>query len=102
MAWMNSVGNKVVITVEMQDGIVYRVPAYSMSMTTSCDYQDVVRGHFEFDTIEPGAWSSSDFKENVSILKSASEWKCEFCSSVHPRRETGCRKCGAPRSFIYD
>jgi len=73
-----------------------------MSMTTNIDYNDIIKQHFEFDTIGNGMWSQHDFKENVSKMKSASEWKCEFCGSVHPRKETGCHKCGAPRSFIYD
>ena len=95
-------GDKVIITVEMSDGIVYHVPAYSMSMSVSTEFSSEPRGHFEFDTIGLGMWSTKEFKEHTNILKSASEWKCEFCGSVHPRNETGCHKCGAPRSVIYD
>ena len=94
-------GDKVIITVELPDGIVYRAPAYSMSMSFGNEF-DFSHGHFEFDTIESGMWTAGKFSENVKSMKSASEWKCEFCGSVHPRNETGCHKCGAPRSFIYD
>jgi hypothetical protein len=51
--------------------------------------------------------SSMDWMLEKKVFKPSTvltikEWRCEYCLSVNLSSHLECRKCGAPRTFLYE
>jgi len=110
-------GEKCKIFIETLDGKVFEMTSIvtSMDITIQNDIIDTRSWGDEHSSYIAGLSSIDvDLKlrgasapiwttgKAINLETHKSEWKCDYCGSVHKREKTGCDKCGAVRSFIYD
>ena len=112
----NCFGQDVIVTIEQPDGQVFRGKAQAVRIDMRHPLTGIDRVGDSFSAINRiGSWEIElsgygdlfwDIRENFAqrtrASRSAVEWRCDFCGSVHPRAATKCVQCGAARSFLYD
>ena len=109
-------GRPVRITMESQDGRVLSCQAVMSRMNVSSNlhpyhvFGDDMAERYIYDGMEwdielrgVGGLPQPVDKFIIDTKKKATalEWKCDYCASVHPRKEIKCHECGASRSFVY-
>ncbi len=45
--------------------------------------------------------SPTEWYERLRAIRTASEWKCDYCGRPNPRKQQVCLACGGSRSFLY-
>jgi ribosomal protein L37E len=100
-----------IVTIEMPSGIVAHGKASSfctkfeqIETTSFGDTQRLFipgmqKAEVSF-TLDSLHWQNSD--SLLKTVKSAIEWKCDYCGKPNAKKKESCSKCGAPRSFIYE
>ncbi len=109
-------GRDMIVTIEQPDGQVFRGKCSATNITVQHGGLGVI-GNGPITPWEPGGqtweitlngygelfWNAHDgFARRVQDNRSAAEWRCDFCGSVHPRHAVKCVQCGAARSFLYE
>ena len=114
--------NSVRVTLETPDGRIWTGMAQSMTVAIdsgmplditplSAAGSEVLRGYYDphwrvalFGRGEMHMLMEEnmvDRDEAIQQARTAAEWMCDFCGSVHGRDVRQCQQCGAPRSFVY-
>lgn len=97
-------GEKLKVIVETPDGQVIDLTGLVVSMSVSTGFSDMAS--VEMSMVVPSVdfviRSHDDWSFLLGEMRSAPEWKCDYCGGVNLKKHRKCESCGAHRTFLYD
>ena len=107
-------GGEMIATLEWPDGRAFRgkVVATQVSIDQPMARVGVVGGS-DIHIPQEQSWRMElqgigdldmtyEQKEQIRVMRTATEWKCDYCGAVMRREHRKCQGCGAFRSFLYE